>query len=78
MESYFELDRDSFEVQKAWRQFDAPFSSETLKETDSHTSQKLESSDIGLKLPFQMHFACVCISFKEPFNELEQRLAMRR
>lgn len=33
MESNFELDRDSFEVQKAWRQFDAPFSSETLKET---------------------------------------------
>ena len=46
MESNFELDRDSFEVQKAWRQFDAPFSSETLKETDSHTSQKLDSQAV--------------------------------
>ena len=54
MESNFELDRDSFEVQKAWRQFDAPFSSETLKETaadllrahyDSHT--KFQRSRVG-------------------------------
>ena len=58
MESNFELDRDSFEVQKAWRQFDAPFSSETLKETaadlllraDSHTLNILNSKEVGLEI----------------------------